>query len=200
MITVSVQADITAITRRLQASAKQSRTAGARALNRTAARVRTYSAREIRQAGYNIKANAIKQNITIQKASPAVLAATVVASGKEIALIDYGAKGSKRNGVAVRVKNGTKRLTHAFIVVMPNGHRGVFERVGSARGHAGISAHRVRGGGDKRSGRLPIAELFGPGVPQAFANGVVQKNLETNAREYFPIELTRELKFLLGGS
>lgn len=198
MINVSVQVDIDRITNKLRASARQSEQAASRALNRTAARVRTYAAREIRTAGYNIKANAIKRNISIQRANPGLLVAVVRAVGKPIPLIDYGARASKRSGVTVSVKNGRHVLRHAFIAVMPNGHRGVFQRIGAARERvSGIVARRIRGSGDKRAGRLPIAEMFGPGVPQAFANSVVQRNLEANARSYFPTEMTRQLLHIL---
>jgi hypothetical protein len=107
-----------------------------RALNRTAAQARTGGGRMLRASGYNIKASAIKRSFTIERATPSRLAVTLRATGRPITLINYGAQQTKK-GVTVRVKNGRKTRRHAFIATMPNGHKGVFERIG--KGHKKVT-------------------------------------------------------------
>jgi hypothetical protein len=80
-------------------------------------------------------------------------------------LINYGAKQTKK-GVTVRVKNGRTTLRHAFIATMPNGHKGVFERVGS--GHK-----RVTKKGRSYMSGLPIKELYGPSIPDSPEGGYI---------------------------
>jgi hypothetical protein len=69
--------------------------------------------------------------------------------GRRTPLINFKARGpypSRGRGGGVTYSGG--RADHAFIAIMPSGHRGVFERVGTAR--------------------LPIRELFGPGLASLF--------------------------------
>ena len=70
-------------------------------------------------------------------------------------------------------------LRHAFIVSMGNGHRGVFVRVGGKGGR-----------------RLPIRELYGPSIPTALSNRVVEEAIMRKIKEKFPQILAHEIAFL----
>lgn len=160
-----------------------------RAINKVADQVKVQAAREIRDAGYNLKIARIKRSIAIRRASASQLVAAVKASGRPIGLIDYGAKETKRGGVSVQVKNGRKTLKDAFIATMPNGHRGVFFRKGS--GHKKMMTR-----GKPSWHGLPIEELFGPSIPTAFMNQVVQDALVAAARDKFPAIFQHEVDYL----
>ncbi|MFM0213742.1 phage tail protein [Paraburkholderia sediminicola] len=165
------------------------RKAVVRALNKTVEQARTAASVEVRAAGYNLKASAIRKSFSIKRATNSNLVATLKATGQPIALINYGARASKRGGVTVNVKTGSTVLRHAFIATMPNGHRGVFQRVGN--GHKKV----VRNGKTVRTG-LPIKELFGPSIPTALGNDVVEKAIMKKIREKYPQILAHEIAFL----
>lgn len=186
---IDVKADISAALRKLDRVSKEvTDKAVVRALNRVAEQARTQAAREIREAGYNVKAAALKKAMDLSKASQGRLVARVRATGRPIPLINYDAKPVK-NGVAVKVKGARKVIAHAFIVTLPSGHRGVFERVGSTHKkvmHNGVAQWRG----------LPIKQLFGPAIPSMFANKIVQDALERGVRERFPERFKHELSRL----
>ena len=161
-----------------------------RALNKVAAEVKTESSRGIRNAGYNLKVGTIKKQIDIRRATRGNLRAVVRATGRPIPLINYGARQTKA-GVSVKVKNGRKIIKHAFIAAMPTGHKGVFVRVGA--GHK----KTVKNGKVVWSG-LPIKQLFGPSIPSAFSNEVVQAALRRKIKDRFPLLLNHEIAFING--
>lgn len=195
MIRVNIAGSLNGIRDQLQATQKEASKAASRALNRTATRVRTYSSRAIRAAGYNLKAGVIKRNLKITKASPGILAATVTAVGKSIPLIDYSARQTK-TGVSVNVLHGRKTVRHAFIATMPSGHKGVFIRRDARTG--GVKGlHRAKGARTSGKHGLPIDQLFGPGIPAAFVNPAVEKAMTEQATTYFPVEMLRQLGFVL---
>jgi len=152
-----------------------------RALNKVADQTKVQAAREIRAAGYQLKVGAIKAAIRLDRASASTLRAVVVASDKMMPLYSYAARRTQK-GVTVSVKSGgaRKRVANAFIATTRSGHTGVFERV-------------ILGG--KRAPRLPIRELYGPSIPQAFANKTVQDALVRVVRDRFPAILEHEIKF-----
>jgi hypothetical protein len=160
-----------------------------RALNKTGAIARTAASREIRQAGYNIAARAIKDNVELKRARPGELRVTVRAAGRPVPLIAFGAR-QTRAGVSVKVKEGRKLIKGAFIATMPTGHKGVFTRVGNRH-------KRVRRDGRASWSGLPIREMYGPSVPAAFRNQVVQDALRRVARARFPAIFEHELRYLL---
>lgn len=155
-----------------------------RALNKVAAQAKVAASKEIRAAGYNMKASAIKQKITIRRAVSGNAVVVLKCSGRPIPLVEFAARETKA-GVSVNVKNGRKVIQGAFIATMPTGHKGVFVRVGKQ--------HKKNGKG-VWSG-LPIKELFGPSIPAAFGNEIVQAALVRLVREKFPAILEHEIKF-----
>ena len=153
------------------------------ALNKVAAQAKTSAAKEIRAAGYNMKAAAIKKQISIKRAVRGNAVAIVKCSGRPIPLIQFSARETK-SGVSVSVKHGRKLLKGAFIATMPTGHEGVYVRVGNQ--------HKKING--KWHG-LPIKELYGPSIPAAFGNDIVQAAIATLVRDKFPSILEHEIKF-----
>lgn len=150
-----------------------------RALNQTAAQAKVQASREIRASGYKLKAAVVKGSIAIVRARSGLLQATILAKGKRISLYEYSPRQTKA-GVTVAVKTGRKLVRHAFIASV-SGNPGVFARV-------------VTNG--KRAPRLPIEKLFGPSLPQAFANKTVQEALVATVRVRFPRLLEKEVNFL----
>ena len=159
-----------------------------RALNKTAAQVKTNAARQIRDVGYQLKVGTIKRALKINKANAGKLTATVVASGRPIPLMQYGARQTAK-GVSVSVLNGRKVIQQAFIATMPSGHTGVFIRTGKT--HKKV----VKNGRVQWSG-LPIKELFGPSVPNGLANESVQQALQQLVEEKFPQILRQQIDYL----
>lgn len=156
-----------------------------RALNKVAAQAKVAASKEIRSAGYNMKASAIKQKITIKRAVSGDAVVVIKCSGRPIPLIEFSALGGE-NGrpVTVKVKQGRKVIKGAFIATMPTGHKGVYVRVGNQ--------HKKING--KWHG-LAIKELFGPSIPAAFGNEIVQSALVRLVQEKFPSILEHEIKF-----
>jgi hypothetical protein len=186
VIKISVQADISGALRKLNVTAEQARKAIPRALNKVATTARAEAAREIKQAGYGLKVGAIKKAIKTIRATKHDLTAIVRASGSPIPLIEYGAR-QTRKGVTVSVLRGRKLIPGGFIATMPTGHRGVFVHKGEVNRWVMRNGKRVRS-------RLPIRELFGPSIPQAFVNNTVQAALKGAIKARFPVVLMQELR------
>lgn len=189
MISISVKLDISrALAKCDRISADVKDKAIVRAVNKTAAQVKVQSAREVRDAGYNLKIAQIKKAIQLKRAGKSDLVAVLKATGRPIGLINYGARQTKA-GVSVQVKNGRKLIKGAFIATMPNGHQGVFIR-------KGVGHKKIVVGGKARWSGLPIEELFGPSIPSAFMNKVVQDALKASVKEKFPRLLKHEIEYL----
>src|SRR5258708_6940105 len=101
MLKLDVRADVKGITTSLARYIGEEQKAVVRALNKTAMQARTAASQEVKAAGYNIKASAIKSSFSIQKASRGNLVVTLKATGRPIALINYGARQGK-GGVSVQ--------------------------------------------------------------------------------------------------
>lgn len=154
------------------------------ALNRTAQRVKTESHRKIRET-YYIKQKDVAAIVSVSKSSKYQAYAEVRAKGRNIPLYKFSASPRTRRNpppkvLKARVKKGEKLkpIKGAFIAqVGRGGHMGVFERL------------------SKR--RLPIRELYGPGVPQMLGNREVIDHLEktavTEMEKRFAHELERRL-------
>ena len=185
---LNLRVDIEGALRKFSVTKAESRKAIVRALNKTATTAKAEAARDIRDAGYGLKIGEIKKAISIRRANNTVLTAKVRATGRPIPLIKYSAR-PNANGVMVKVKEGRKLVPHAFIATMPSGHKGVFLRKGTQ--HKKVMQH----GRAVWSG-LPIFEVFGPSIPAAFSNEVVQRALIEQVKERFPVVLRQELRYL----
>lgn len=184
MLNISVESDF----RRVKVRLFELRTdvlekAKIRALNKVAEQAKVAASREIRAAGYKIKASTIKSQIKVRKAGAGNPVAVVRCYGKVIPMIEFGAR-QTRDGVSVSVKHGRKIIKGAFIATMPSGHKGVFVRVGNQHKKVNGQWHG-----------LPIKQLFGPSVPAAFSNQVIQSALVKLVRDKYPAILEHEIRF-----
>ncbi len=151
--------------------------AGVRAINRTAASEKVAISRAV-ATDMRLKVGVVKDAISVRKATVNVPTAHVIAKGKRIPAIDFGARGpepsrGKGKGVSAKLPGG--RYPHAFIARMRSGHRGVFQRTGKAR--------------------LPVVELKGPSIVHVF-----KKHLaigEARRNEQLLKEIKHEIEFAL---
>lgn len=123
--------------------------AASRALNKVMKSARVNASKNIR-ATYKMKAGDVKETMTVKKSNITNLSASLITTGRRIALYLFGAT-QKKLGVAVTItKGGRKILTGAFIATMKSGHAGVFMRKGMTRNPIGerytISAPEMMGG------------------------------------------------------
>lgn len=168
----------------------------ARAINRTVQRAKTRAIRGLAK-GANVKQKWIRRAVRTYRASWEHLQGRVQIRSRRIPLIEFGARQTAR-GVTVRLpgwaeqifagkaagpgavagRRGRSLLEHAFIALMPRGHRGVFMR--------------------QTKKRLPIVELFGP-TPNAIAEAVpgLMADLVTDARKHLAREVDVQLDLLL---
>jgi minor tail protein Z (GPZ) len=198
MTNLTTKIDLSGALRKLEILRSEQPKAIIRALNKTSKSARAQAAREIVGVGYGMKIAGIKKAISIRRATRAELTAIVQASGKPIPLINYSARQTKA-GVSVAVLNGRTTITGAFIATMPSGHKGVYLRVGSATEKRMVA----RGAMKITKGRkiaykhgLPIRQLFGPSVPNAFVNKLVQEAVIRTIRERFGVVLEQELRYI----
>lgn len=187
MFRISIKYDDSKARRQLAELDKAMRRAVPRALNRAAVSARAEATRAIRGEGYKLRAAVIKDQLGIQRATLQNPVARLEARYKAIPLLEYRAR-QTRKGVSVDVLRGRRTISSVFIAKMPSGHRGVFRRIGRKNRWELRHGKRVRTG-------LPIKELFGPSVADAFANPKVIQKLREHAMERFDVELRRELAF-----
>jgi len=191
MIKIDIRSNILDVAREFEDLQTKIKTkAIVRALNRTAEQAKVQAARQIRAAGYKLPVGQIKSGIRLVKASAEHQAAALVCKGKPIPLINFSARETAK-GVSVSVKDGRKTIQGAFIATMPTGHRGVFQRVGNTHKRTVKSGKVVWSG-------LPIKELYGPSLPSAFANEVVQSALQKFIADKFGNNFKHELDYLIG--
>ena len=159
-----------------------------RTLNKVADQVKTAAAREMRAAGYNLKISEIKKGLKVTRAAPGRLNAAVRAAGRPIPLINFAGRATAK-GVSVNVLHGRKVLTEAFIATMPNGHKGIYVRVGKRHQKVSKKGTPIWSG-------LPIKQLYGPSIPDGLANQIVQEALQRLVEEKFPEILRQQIKRL----
>ena len=163
--------------------------AGVRALNKTATTVRQRSGVEIRTV-LNLKAKAVKDQLSIKKARGNDAVAEIRSRHKSVPLIQYNGVRQTKKGVSVRMRKDKPRklFKGAFISTMPSGHKGVFRRSSRA-------THHSKGRARTSSPNLKINELRGPTVQSVFA-----EKLDALVRIGDPIlelNLSREIDFVL---
>lgn len=189
-LSVNVRTNTNSIVLDLMDAANDMRnTALVRALNKMAEQVLVAGSREVRKAGYNLKAADIKRAMRVKRASQGNLTATVIASGRPLPIIQYGARQTAK-GVTVNVLSGRKLIPGAFIATMPTGHTGVFVR------KPGGKHVKVKRAGKASWHQLPIRELFGPAIPDALANAGVRDAVQELIRVKFPSILEHEHAWL----
>lgn len=149
-----------------------------RTLNRVAESSRTASAKHIAPQ-MEVRQCDVKRRMKTIKANRKQLWAVIVASGNPIRLIAFKARQTAR-GVRAKAWNQTKTYKHSFIAPFKAGgksKKGVFVRLTSKR--------------------LPIKQLWGPGVKQLFKQKENDAVMQATVRTRFAKEFAAHLRFYL---
>jgi hypothetical protein len=154
-----------------QLSADQIDFAAARALNR-ASRSALAAIDNLVASDLKLKVGDVRDAVRIREATPGRLQATLEPRRKKLPLMKFGASGPLpsrgRGKVTANTGQGRKTYEGAFIARMRSGHEGVFIRVGYTGAGAATASASSRKSKGAWSMNLPIAELRGPSVAQAF--------------------------------
>lgn len=158
------------------------------ATNRTLAGMRTDVTRLIVKKEGIIR-KTVFSAITINKANASGSNGSVDIMGGPLGLIKYKhtpkkeMKGKTKGGVKVSINQQLVQLKSTFVAIMPNGHKGVFER------QRGIRTD---------SGNTKIEELWGASIPQIAARHEIVAKVQENAAERFLNRFTQQSNRWLG--
>lgn len=152
MASFNVEIDSKKVDAALENSPKKTGIALLRALKRGTKAANTLAARLVAK-DMGLKVSDVRTRIRLKEPTAQTLSGKLGANLKRIPLIKFGARGpepsrGRGRGVTYRGKSGRSRHPRAFIATM-GGHRGVFERKGTAR--------------------LPIRQLYGASIGHVFA-------------------------------
>jgi hypothetical protein len=148
-----------------------------RALSRAATSAKALAAKNI-SADTGLASKRVKDEVkTVEKSDTQI---NLEVRGNRIPLIDFKARGpepsrGRGRGVSYRLPGGRGNAPHAFIATMPSGHRGVFQRLETAR--------------------TPIAQLHGPSLVHVFEKFL--PDVAKRAEESLRTNLTSELRYAL---
>ncbi|MBK8159133.1 MAG: phage tail protein [Rhodospirillaceae bacterium] len=172
-IGIKVQIDFSAFSEALDALGdKHFRAAGMIAVNDTLRQANKAAVSAIAKAG-SIKVADVRKRLRAIKATRENLTGILRASKYALPLVAFSARQVKA-GVTAREWGQRRTYKGAFIATMKTGHRGVFKRVGDDR--------------------LPIRQLWGPGVGHVMRAPDVRADLEALIRERLPINLKRQIE------
>ena len=185
----------------------KARRAAASAVNKTADQAKTLASRLIREE-YNIKAGDLNKYLIITaRATSATIYAVITGKGRGLALSYFSARqtnitilgtgrGRKRKKILTRTRYGVRPGPVTVQVKVSTGRKPV-ETDPKAfltqfkSGHI-ATVHRQ---GQKR---LPLKELFGPGISHIFASKKILDAVQKVIAETFPETFAHELQFYLG--
>lgn len=175
-----IRGDVAAQVRKLGNDMQRKRVpvAAARAINKTLTNVRTEASKQIRQERA-LKANVVKDALSISRATRSRLIGALYATGRPIPLRDYAARQTKK-GVTVSVTRGQrKRVQHA--------------------GNAAFIVNKIGGNVFAREGksRLPIKKLYGPSIPATFVKDRVMAAIDRVGRDAWRRRFAEEMQFEL---
>lgn len=165
----------------------------ARALNRAATAGRTQASKSLR-ADYTAKAAAIKSGLSIRRATKRKAEAVILGFGSPLPLSSFSARQTRR-GLSVNVKRSTGRH------VIKGGFKGSGSLPSSRFFHRTGEPKRVPSKGryaGTNTRREPIAQLFGPSVPQMLKNAGVENAVLERASEVYVSTLESDLKYRIG--
>lgn len=149
--------------------------AAVRALNRAADMSKTEAKREMTKK-YSFKSSEVGNTLTVYKATPARVEATVRSKGRRTPLLKMMARQTKK-GVTVKIGKTRKLIPSAFIATMKSGHRGVFIRL------------------TKKN--LPIKELYTISIPEGFGSQDVMDAVKLKMGDAFYKRFEHELRRML---
>jgi len=129
----------------------------------------------------NLKAERIKKDLKDKKASFGNLRGAVIATGRPVGLVSFGAKeygarkGGRGKGVAVRVKKGRPiaKLKRGFIL------DGLAGKKKGSEANRHVFYRQMKNG--KRVGKYKVRTLHGPRIEDILAKDKVLRPLETQA-------------------
>lgn len=155
----------------------------ARALNKTTAGVRTDMVTLARDE-YTFKAKAVRERITIKKATFSNLESSTTSKGKGVLLTDFTGTRQTKKGLSVNVKKSTGRqiLEHAFKNAAPSGKM--------------ISMWRSVESG-KRVGRYPVEAIYGPHPETIYNTPENWATLEGKASDRLVENFEHEVDYVL---
>jgi hypothetical protein len=122
----------------------------------------------------SLRSAMVKSRISYDKVKIGDYQTFIRSSRRLIPLIDYG---GRQTAVGVRAAKPWGRaqvFRTAFIATMPTGHRGVYRRVGASR--------------------LPIKQMWGPGIYHTFAQPDVQAVVKATIKQRLPVAIARRIK------
>ncbi len=168
-----------------------------RAMNKTLTGVKTDASTEIRKEITATK-KVVDATFVISKATASANGFTggsIRSTGRPLPLISFSARQTKL-GVSVQVKRNRSRkvIPGTFIATMKSAHKGVFWREWHGGGKASPKK-KIPYGRLPREYRLPIAERFGPRVPDILSNEPIMKSVLDQADERMRKNLDHELSF-----
>ena len=161
------------------------------ALNKTATQTRTQVVRDLKGEmgkATGLSTSGFRKAITLKKSTRRTLLARLIATGKPLPLISFGARQGAR-GVHAAAWGKRKLYRHTFIATMPGGHKGVFSRVGNRR--------KMQKGRYTGQRRQPIQEKWGPSIPGVFLEGPIQNGMQRSVKTRWPKNFSRELRYYL---
>nr|BDD46856.1 hypothetical protein 20 [bacterium] len=174
---VSIKSDLKQFKRKLTSLERDAYPkAVVRTLNRVGGSARTASAKHIAPLMESRQGD-VKRRIRQEKATKRRLWSTLIASGRPLRLMAFKAR-QTASGVKAKAWGQTKIYKHTFIAPFKAGgkaKKGVFVRKGKAR--------------------LPIKQLWGPGVTQLFKQKENDTVMERTVRERFAKEFRANLNY-----
>lgn len=167
-----------------------------RAINDGLAGMKTDASTEIR-AEINLTKSVVDATFKTVKASVTSLSGVFTSTGKPVPLIEYGARQTTK-GVSVQVKRSNPRsvVVGAFIATMKSGHKGVFWREWHQAIRKPVNRNIPYGKLPKQY-RLPIAQRFGPRVPDILSNEPVMTAVLKKADDRMHTNIDRQINYEL---
>ena len=155
----------------------------ARAINRAIQGARTAASKSIRKV-YRVKAGDIRQTMTLRRATPARLEASVTSVGRKLPLFAFAPRPSKPG-------TGGKGRPHLTVSVRKG------RRTKHRRAWIGTFLSRLQVAMRTSSKRFPVRMLKGPAIPQMLGVPDVIAEVELVATERLDQRIDHEIRVLL---
>jgi len=137
-----------------------------RGINRTASGARTQIVRRL-SSETGLRQKDIRPGVTLsQRATYVSWLAQISMKGRGVSLMRFNPV-QEQGGVVYWIGERHYFIRSAFLATMQSGHRGVFIR-GIVVGYKGKLGYRPRPTAERKGGRLPIVERFGPAIGTLF--------------------------------
>lgn len=189
------EADVANVKTMLKEAPKIAPKVLSRAINDTLAGVKTDASTEVR-AVITASKKAVDATFKTTKATVMQLSGKVSSTGAPLPLIGFSARQVKA-GVSVQVKKARQRsvIKGAFIQTMKSGHKGVFWR--QYHGAAKQPLKKISYGRLPKMYRLPMAQLFGPRIPDILGDDPVINAVLAKSDDRMHKALDKELNYEL---